>query len=114
MRLDDEIRRFVAKVLGSTENTWDNVFKRAGDDSPAAKLVPFRGDATTACVTEQSAMAPFVCPGDQKVSIDLAFYDEMKNCFKALGDFAQAYVIAHEVSRHDQCLKIGYVNHYSV
>jgi uncharacterized protein len=101
---DDAMGQFVAKVLGSTEDTWDKVFKSAGYDYPAPKLVIFRGQTNTACGTGQAAMGPFYCPGDKKVYIDLAFYDEMKNRFKAPGDFAQAYVIAHEVGHHVQNL----------
>lgn len=101
---DDEMGQFMAKVLGSTEDTWGKVFKSAGYDYPAPKLVLFRGQTNTACGTGQAAMGPFYCPGDKKVYIDLAFYDEMKNRFKAPGDFAQAYVIAHEVGHHVQNL----------
>jgi uncharacterized protein len=101
---NDEMGQFVAKVLGSTEDTWSKVFKSAGYDYPAPKLVLFRGQTTTACGTGQAAMGPFYCPGDKKVYIDLAFYDEMKNRFKAPGDFAQAYVIAHEIGHHVQNL----------
>ncbi len=101
---DDEMGQFVAKVLGSTEDTWDKIFKSAGYDYAAPKLVLFRGQTDTACGTGQAAMGPFYCPGDKKVYIDLAFYDEMKNRFKAPGDFAQAYVIAHEVGHHIQNL----------
>lgn len=101
---NDEMAQFVAKVLGSTEDTWEKVFKQAGYDYLAPKLVLFRGSTDTACGTGQAAMGPFYCPGDQKVYIDLAFYDEMKNRFQAPGDFAQAYVIAHEVGHHVQNL----------
>ena len=101
---DDEMGQFMAKVLGGTEDTWGKVFKSAGYDYPAPKLVLFRGQTNTACGTGQAAMGPFYCPGDKKVYIDLAFYDEMKNRFKAPGDFAQAYVIAHEVGHHVQNL----------
>lgn len=101
---DDEMGQFMAKVLGSTEDTWGKIFKSAGYDYPAPKLVLFRGQTSTACGTGQAAMGPFYCPGDKKVYIDLVFYDEMKNRFKAPGDFAQAYVIAHEVGHHVQNL----------
>ncbi len=99
---NDEMGRFVAKVLGSTEDTWAKIFKNAGQSYPAPKLVLFRGQTPTACGTGQSAMGPFYCPADKKVYIDLAFYDEMKNRFNAPGDFAQAYVIAHEIGHHIQ------------
>lgn len=101
---DDAEAKFVAKVLGSTEDTWGKIFKNAGQQYLAPTLVLFRGATPTACGTGQSAMGPFYCPGDQKVYIDLAFYDEMKNRFHAPGDFAQAYVIAHEVGHHIQHL----------
>jgi len=101
---NDQMGQFVSKVLGSTEDTWQKVFKKSGYDYPAPKLVLFRGQTNTACGTGQAAMGPFYCPGDKKVYIDLAFYDEMKNRFKAPGDFAQAYVIAHEIGHHVQNL----------
>lgn len=101
---NDQMGQFVSKVLGSTEDTWQKVFKKSGYAYPAPKLVLFRGQTNTACGMGQAAMGPFYCPGDKKVYIDLAFYDEMKNRFKAPGDFAQAYVIAHEVGHHVQNL----------
>ena len=101
---NDEMARLVAKVLGSTEDTWSKIFQNSGHEYPAPKLVLFSGATPTACGTGQAAMGPFYCPGDQKVYIDLAFYNEMKNRFHAPGDFAQAYVIAHEVGHHIQNL----------
>ncbi len=101
---DDPEARFVAKVLGSTEQTWDKIFQGSGHQYPAPKLVLFRGQTPTACGTGKAGMGPFYCPGDQKVYIDLSFYEEMKNRFNAPGDFAQAYVIAHEVGHHIQNL----------
>lgn len=101
---NDEMAKFVAKVLGSTEDTWGKVFKNSGYNYPAPKLVLFRGQTRTACGAGQAAMGPFYCPADKKVYIDLSFYDEMKNRFNAPGDFAQAYVIAHEVGHHVQNL----------
>lgn len=101
---DDPMAKFVAKVLGSTEDTWGKIFQGAGHQYPAPKLVLFSGATPTACGTGQAAMGPFYCPGDQKVYIDLVFYNEMKNRFNAPGDFAQAYVIAHEVGHHIQNL----------
>ncbi len=95
---------FVAKVLGSTETTWDKIFQNSGQRYPAPKLVLFNGQTPTACGSGQAAMGPFYCPGDQKVYIDLQFYQEMKTKFNAPGDFAQAYVIAHEVGHHIQNL----------
>lgn len=101
---NDEMAVFVSKVLGSTEDTWGKIFQQSGHTYPAPKLVLFRGQTSTACGTGQAAMGPFYCPADKKVYIDLAFYDELKNRFNAPGDFAQAYVIAHEVGHHVQNL----------
>ena len=101
---NDEMAVFVSKVLGSTEDTWQKIFKKSGYDYPAPKLVLFKGQTQTACGAGQAAMGPFYCPADKKVYIDLVFYDEMKNRFNAPGDFAQAYVIAHEVGHHIQNL----------
>ena len=101
---DDPDAKFVAKVLGSTEETWGKIFQNAGQQYPAPKLVLFSGQTPTACGSGQAAMGPFYCPGDNKVYIDLSFYQEMKTKFKAPGDFAQAYVIAHEVGHHIQNL----------
>jgi len=99
---NDEMAKFVSKVLGSTEDTWHKIFQRSGYQYPAPKLVLFKGRTQTACGAGQAAMGPFYCPADKKVYIDLVFYDEMKNRFNAPGDFAQAYVIAHEVGHHIQ------------
>ena len=101
---DDPDAKFVAKVLGSTEETWAKIFQNSNQQYPAPKLVLFSGQTPTACGAGQAAMGPFYCPSDQKVYIDLSFYQEMKDRFKAPGDFAQAYVIAHEVGHHIQNL----------
>ncbi|MDR1995550.1 neutral zinc metallopeptidase [Azonexus sp.] len=101
---DDETARFVSQVLASTEDTWHQVFQASGKQYREPKLVLFSGVTPTACGTGQSAMGPFYCPGDQKVYIDLQFFDELKTRFKAPGEFAQAYVIAHEVGHHVQNL----------
>lgn len=101
---DDPMAVFVAKVLGSTEETWGKVFQQSGHQYPAPKLVLFTGQTRTACGAGQAAMGPFYCPADRKVYIDLSFYQEMKKRFNAPGDFAQAYVIAHEVGHHIQNL----------
>jgi hypothetical protein len=101
---DDPMAVFVAKVLGSTEQTWERIFEASGHQYPAPKLVLFSGHTATACGAGQAAMGPFYCPADHKVYIDLSFYQEMKNRFNAPGDFAQAYVIAHEVGHHIQNL----------
>ena len=102
---DDPMAKFVAKVLASTEDTWGQVFQESGYEYPAPKLVLFSGQTPTACGNGQAAMGPFYCPSDQKVYIDLSFYHEMKARFNAPGDFAQAYVIAHEVGHHIQHLQ---------
>jgi predicted metalloprotease len=96
--------RFVSKVLASTEDTWREIFRASGKQYQDPKLVLFSGSTPTACGTGQSAMGPFYCPGDQKVYIDLSFYRDLKTRFKAPGEFAQAYVIAHEVGHHVQHL----------
>ena len=101
---DDQMAKFVSKVLASTEDTWNEVFRANGRQYQEPKLVLFTGATPTACGTGQSAMGPFYCPGDQKVYIDLAFYRDLKERFKAPGEFAQAYVIAHEVGHHVQQL----------
>ena len=98
----DEMSQFVARVLGSTEDVWQNVFRAAGQQYREPKLVLFSGATRSACGLGQSAMGPFYCPNDQSVYIDLAFYNDLRQRFRAPGDFAQAYVIAHEVGHHIQ------------
>jgi len=100
----DEGREFVARVLGSTEQTWSEIFQRAGRPYAQPKLVLFSGQVQSACGFAQAAAGPFYCGNDQKVYIDLAFFRELHDRFKAPGDFAQAYVIAHEVGHHVQNL----------
>ena len=100
----DEGREFVAHVLGSTEQTWGEIFQRAGRNYEQPKLVLFSGQVQSACGFAQAAAGPFYCGNDQKVYIDLAFFRELHDRFKAPGDFAQAYVIAHEVGHHVQNL----------
>ncbi|MFC7409319.1 neutral zinc metallopeptidase [Hydrogenophaga atypica] len=100
----DEMGRFVASVLGGTEDVWGQIFQANGAQYAKPRLVLFRGATPTACGTGQAAMGPFYCPGDQKVYIDLSFYDTLKRQLGAPGDFAQAYVIAHEVGHHVQNL----------
>ena len=102
---DDPDAKFVAKVLASTEDTWGKLFQASGQQYPPPKLVLFSGQTPTACGAGQAAAGPFYCPGDQKVYIDLSFYQEMKVRFHAPGDFAQAYVLAHEVGHHIQNLQ---------
>ncbi|NMD07998.1 MAG: hypothetical protein GYA66_08475 [Phyllobacteriaceae bacterium] len=98
----DAGKDFVSRVLGSTERTWEGIFAKDGETYPKPKLVMFSGFVQSACGMAQSAMGPFYCPGDQKVYIDLSFYQDMKNKLGAPGDFAQAYVVAHEVGHHLQ------------
>ncbi|MBL8894344.1 MAG: neutral zinc metallopeptidase [Rhizobiales bacterium] len=98
----DAGKDFVARVLGSTERVWTEEFQKMGRQYPAPKLVLFSGFVQSACGTAQSAMGPFYCPRDSKVYIDLSFYQDMKNKLGAPGDFAQAYVVAHEVGHHLQ------------
>ncbi len=95
---------FVSVILADTEETWSTIFRENGQRYSPPKLVLFRGVVNSACGTAQSAMGPFYCPGDQRVYIDLSFYDQLQNQLNAPGDFAQAYVIAHEVGHHIQTL----------
>lgn len=101
---DDRMAALVSTVLGDTEDVWNGLFTQAGTRYKEPKLVLFRGATPTACGTGQSAMGPFYCPGDQRVYIDLSFYETLRNRLGAPGDFAQAYVIAHEVGHHVQNL----------
>ena len=101
---NDETAQFVSRVLASTEDVWNQTFREAGRQYENPKLVLFTGATPTACGTGQTAMGPFYCPGDHKVYIDLAFYRELKERFRAPGEFAQAYVVAHEVGHHVQNL----------
>lgn len=101
---DDELARFVSVVLADTEDVWKDLFSRAGATYREPRLVLFRGSTPTACGQGQSAMGPFYCPADEKVYIDLGFYDTLRQRMGAPGDFAQAYVIAHEVGHHVQHL----------
>jgi hypothetical protein len=101
---DDEGAQFVSAVLADTEDTWGAVFKQDGATYQPPRLVLFSGRVNSACGVAGSATGPFYCPGDSKVYIDLSFYDELKQRFHAPGDFAQAYVIAHEVGHHVQHL----------
>jgi len=101
---NDAEAHFVSMVLADTEDTWRDLFAKMGKKYIDPKLVLFRGRIPTACGTGQTAMGPFYCPGDQKVYIDLQFYEELKTRFHAPGEFAEAYVIAHEVGHHVQNL----------
>jgi len=99
---DDRSAKFVSVVLADTEDVWTQMFQQGGATYHPPKLALFRGAIGTACGTGQSAMGPFYCPGDQKVYIDLTFYDTLRSRLGAPGEFAQAYVIAHEVGHHVQ------------
>ncbi len=100
----DAGKQFVDNVLSSTQVVWNDVFSKMGKTYKEPDLVMFSGFVQSACGMAQSAMGPFYCPGDQKVYIDLSFYQDMKNKLGAPGDFAQAYVVAHEVGHHIQNL----------
>lgn len=100
----DEMGQFVAKVLGSTEDVWTKVFERSGAQYRPPTLVLYDGLTRTACGTGQAAMGPFYCPNDEKLYVDLSFYRDLQNRFHAPGDFAEAYVVAHEVGHHVQKL----------
>ncbi|AVS98294.1 metalloprotease [Paracidovorax avenae] len=101
---DDTMAKFVSTVLADTEDVWADVFRQNGSTYQNPRLVLFRGATPTACGRGESAMGPFYCPADRKVYIDLGFYETLKNRLGAPGDFAQAYVIAHEVGHHVQNL----------
>lgn len=99
-----ELVDFVSVILADTEDTWSAIFSKKGQVYKKPKLVLFRDSVKSACGMAGAAMGPFYCPADQQVYIDLSFYDQLKNQFHAPGDFAQAYVIAHEVGHHIQTL----------
>jgi len=101
---NDDLRNFVAVVLAETEDVWKDTFQKAGRTYEEPKLVLFSGAVESACGMADSAVGPFYCPADQKVYLDLVFFDELHSRFGASGDFAQAYVIAHEVGHHVQTL----------
>ena len=94
--------RFVSFVLDDVQQTWEQIFEQRGMQYPHARLVLFRDAIRSGCGVAQSETGPFYCPADQKAYIDLGFYDELKNRFGADGDFAQAYVLAHEIGHHVQ------------
>jgi predicted metalloprotease len=101
---DDREARFVSTVLADTEDVWTTIFQKASQTYSKPRLVLFSGRTQTACGTGQTASGPFYCPGDRKIYIDLSFYRLMQERFKVSGEFAQAYVIAHEVGHHVQNL----------
>ena len=100
----DQDARFVSTILGSTEDVWGKIFQESGKTYSAPKLVLFSGAVASACGRATSSAGPFYCPGDQQVYLDTSFFDEMKAQLGGGGDFAQAYVIAHEVGHHIQTL----------
>jgi len=101
---DKELAQFVGVVLAETENVWHAIFKEEGSTYREPKLVLFSGSVQSACGVTGSSTGPFYCPGDEKLYIDLSFFNELQKRFKAPGDFAMAYVIAHEVGHHIQNL----------
>ena len=101
---EKELVDFVSVILADTETTWSALFQQKGQTYQEPRLVLFRDAVKSACGLADSATGPFYCPGDQQVYLDLSFFDELKNRFKAPGDFAQAYVIAHEIGHHVQKL----------
>ena len=101
---DDAMKKFVGHVLADTEDVWGRAFKSFGKTYENPELVMFRSSTRTACGQGKAAMGPFYCPNDHKVYIDLAFFDQLKQQFHAPGEFAQAYVVAHEVGHHVQTL----------
>ena len=101
---DKELASFVSVVLAETENVWHAIFKEEGSTYREPKLVLFSNQVQSACGVAGASTGPFYCPGDEKLYIDLSFFEELQNRFKAPGDFAMAYVIAHEVGHHIQKL----------
>lgn len=101
---NDDMKAFISVVLAETEDVWNTIFRNAGGTYEEPRLVLFTGQVRSACGFASAASGPFYCPGDKRVYIDLSFYDELRRKFKAPGDFAQAYVIAHEIGHHVQNL----------
>jgi predicted metalloprotease len=101
---DDAAKDFVSAVVGFTEDTWSEIFREGGGSYRPPKLVLYTGAVESACGFGQAAMGPFYCPPDEKVYLDLAFFQELRDRFQAPGEFAEAYVIAHEVGHHVQNL----------
>ena len=104
-KLDDNTKTFLVRALGSTEEVWSDLFKKSGATYQPAKMVAYTGGTQTQCGMGQAAMGPFYCPTDQSIYIDPAFFNELSKRFGAPGDFAMAYVIAHEVGHHIQNLE---------
>jgi len=103
-KAQDQEVHFVKTILAETEDVWTQLLQKAGKDYPDPTLVLFTNSTESACGYASSATGPFYCPGDEKLYIDLSFYDELQNRFHAGGDFAMAYVVAHEVGHHIQKL----------
>ncbi len=101
---NDEMTAFISTVLAETEDTWNAIFAASGRDYEEPRLQLFTGQVSSACGFASAASGPFYCPGDKQIYIDLSFYDELRKRFDAPGDFAQAYVLAHEVGHHVQNL----------
>ncbi|NLG18691.1 MAG: hypothetical protein GX556_15275 [Fibrobacter sp.] len=101
---NDTVADFVSAILGETEDVWTGLFAKSGTTYRKPKLVLFSGSTQSACGYAQSATGPFYCPGDERVYLDMSFFDELSSRFGASGDFAQAYVIAHEIGHHVQHL----------
>jgi len=99
---DNEQAAFIKTVMGDTDRVWEKIFAQAGERYPAPKLVLYRGETHSGCGPASSGMGPFYCPADEKVYVDLVFFNDLKNKHGAGGDFAQAYVLAHEVGHHIQ------------
>ena len=102
---DDQKAAFISTVLADTEDVWKDIFNKAGYTYKEPKMVLYRGSTRSGCGGADSAMGPFYCPADETVYIDLGFFDELKYKFKASGDFAQAYILAHEIGHHIQNLQ---------
>lgn len=110
-KIDDEMGQFVGVVLAETEDVWNAIYAQQGMRYKEPTLVLFKGQVQSACGFASAATGPFYCPGDSKIYIDLSFYEQLKRKFDAPGDFAQAYVIAHEVGHHIQNLS-GILNKF--
>ena len=105
LRLDPNVRDAMVRILGSTEQTWGEIFQKSGAQYQPTTLVAYSGGTQTACGMGQAAMGPFYCPNDKKIYVDPAFFNELSQRFNAPGDFPVAYVIAHEVGHHIQDLE---------